>query len=111
MSFFARNLIHTIAFRTTTAARDANGDAVAKTATQTARARVESRRDKVRGPDGNEVVTAHRIYTDTVIPPGAVVWVPFLGDDVTNDNHGRRPIAVTSSEQLRGGSTLCTVYL
>lgn len=110
MSFIRRNMIHEIAYRVPTG-RDGNGDFLAAGPILRAPARVEARVDKVRGPDGNEVITTHRIYTGAIVPMSATMWVPMLGDDVANDNHGRRPLAISNSEQLRGGDRLCTVYM
>lgn len=111
MSFFTANLIHTITVREPTTARDANGDFVGVASKRSIRARVEARVDRVRTPDGTEATTAHRIYLDEGISQNAALWVPHLGDDVTNDNDARKILTITAAERLRGGGTLWTVYL
>ena len=111
MSFVSRNLIHEVVIRTPTTARDSNGDFVASGVKTRIAARVEARTEKIRGPDNNEITTTHRFYCETEVPPTSQVWVPFLGDDDTDENDARRPLSVRRTDSLRGGATLFTVYL
>ena len=113
MSFWERNFIHEISIRVPSG-RDSNGDATASVTTNNVKCRVEARRDLVRGPDGNEVVSAHRIHTTQAITMGTAIWIPHLGDVVGNDAQARFPLTITQSERLRGGGAshrLTTVYL
>lgn len=111
--FWERNFIHEIVIRSQSG-RDSNGDPVAGVITSGIRCRVEARRDMVRGPDGTEVVSAHRIFTAQPITLGTGIWIPHLGDVVGNESQLRFPLTAAQSERLRGGGAtqrLTTVYL
>lgn len=110
--FAARNFIHTITYSRPSATIDGNGDPATVAAQTTVTARVQAARRLVRDMDRKEIVSMHTIYTAADIRNGDRVWIPHLGDDVTNAGHARHVLEVTSSERLRGGGErLVTVYL
>lgn len=112
-SFFSGNLIHTITYARPATTVNAAGDPSTVAAqVPNVPARVEGKRELVRGPDGTEVVTEHKIMTETEIKMGDRIWVPHLGDDVSKVGDARHPVSISSSERLKGGGTrLYVVFL
>lgn len=113
MIFFRGNLIHSITVQQPGVARDMHGDPVAIGVQVTdVAARVQAERNVVVDKDGNEVVTAHKILTATEIKPRALIWIPHLGDDITEIGDARTPIAIKESPRLKLASArLWTIFL
>ncbi len=113
MPFWTSNLIHTITYaRPSASAVDANGDPSSIASQVTVAARVEARRELVRGPDGKEVMSTHKIFCDVEIKMGDRVWAPGLGDDIAKPGDARHPLTIQVSERLHGGGQkLVTVWL
>ena len=70
--------------------------------------RIERKVRLVRGPDGNELSTAHVIVTATEIAEGTRIWLP--GATTTDTNAALVPVA-RGSAQTPGGQTLWETYL
>lgn len=117
MPFYDRNFKHEIYVSDPAAVGaasvDVNGDPVGFAAQRLVKCRVEESVDVVAGPDNEEIQTTHIIYTsDRQIAPKARIWIPHLGDVITDVSKCRQVVAVRGTSRLRKPSDVLTkVYL
>lgn len=67
-------------------------------------ARVESKRDILRGTDGTEIESNHVVFSATQIPLDARVWLP--GDNTADDSAARRVVDSRAIPSLRNTQVL-----
>lgn len=117
MAFYERNFKHEIYVSDPSAVGaasvDANGDPVGFGAQRLVKCRVEESVDVVTNAENEEIQTTHIIYTaDRAILPKARIWIPHLGDVVTDVSKSRQVAAVRGTSRLRRPSDVLTkVYL
>lgn len=100
-------LNQTVSYKTKSAT-DVNGDATLSSLA-TIPARVESKTIVFRTADGIERVSSHVIYTETLLPLGAQIWVP--GADTGDASEAREVLQTGGSPAIRGSQVLYKAVL
>lgn len=96
----------TISYATLTG-RDSNGKPTLS-AVSTAAARVEPARKFMRDARGNETVASFKVYTAAAVGMNHRIWFP--GEDTSDLNKARRPIAVDEHVDGAGSTIFRTVW-
>jgi len=81
--------------------RDGSGDPTGHAAPATMKVRLEEKHKLVKDRLGNEVVSNRQFTTEQAITIDDYLWLP--GDDETDDNLARKPIAVGKALDATGG--------